>query len=369
MRCARLGASVVVVMHYLQFFKLNAEPFSQALASEYFYGSAEHSRVLDCLAYAAESRKGLALVTGPIGHGKSTLARRFLNSLPEDDYSAGMIVMVHGGVTAHWLLRHVATTLGIVNPVNEKLHLLSQIHERLLEIERLGKRAVVLVDEAQMLDSRELMEELRGLLNMESSRGKLVTLILFGLPEIVDHLALDPPLAQRVALRSNLGSLSLGEVEEYINHRMRIAGVAGKTFSMAVLREIYRWTTGVPRLINTLCDNVLLELFFRRERFPDPPLVAHVAIQLGLAGEMNQAQLVNDTITVPLPPASPPIESPGGDEEDKSATHELEEGLGFSPDEIASNVAQEVLAPFEEQEAFEMEAGEELIEIEDPKPQ
>ena len=276
-------------MHYLQFFKLNAEPFSQALASQYFYGSEQHSRVLDRLTYGVESMKGLVLVTGAIGHGKSTLARRFLSSLSEDHYSSGLVVMIHAGVTADWLLKHIATTLGVANPVNQKLHLLSQLHERLLELERLGKRAVVIIDEAQMLDSRELMEELRGLLNMESPRGKLLTLILFGLPEIVDHLDLDLPLAQRVALRCNLGPLGYTEVEEYISHRMRIAGIAGKVFSMSVLREIYRWTKGVPRVINTLCDNILLELFFRRERIPDPALVSHVAIELGLAREKQTA--------------------------------------------------------------------------------
>ena len=128
--------------------------------------------------------KGLSVLVGDIGAGKTTLARRMLDSLPEDEYEAALLVIIHSGVTANWLLRRIALQLGVENPAQEKLALLSQLYQRLLQIYESGKKAVVLIDEAQMLETRELMEEFRGLLNLEVPERKLISFVFFGLPEI-----------------------------------------------------------------------------------------------------------------------------------------------------------------------------------------
>src|SRR5512137_582240 len=137
-------------MRYLEYYELTQEPFSNAPVSRFYYNSAQHQQALTRLMYAAESMKGLALLVGRIGAGKTTLARRMLDSLPESDYEAALLVIVHSGITANWLLKRIASQLGVPSPASEKLALLSQLYHRLMQIYESGKKAVLLIDEAQM---------------------------------------------------------------------------------------------------------------------------------------------------------------------------------------------------------------------------
>ncbi|MEE8409733.1 MAG: AAA family ATPase, partial [Myxococcota bacterium] len=194
-------------MDYLDYFGLTAEPFSNAPLSRFYYASRQHTDALDRLRYAASTMKGLAILIGDIGLGKTTLARRMLESLPEEEYEAAMLVIVHAGITPNWLLKRIAIQLGVPDPADDKLTILSQLYQRLLVIYEAGKRAVVLIDEAQMLATRELMEEFRGLLNIEVPERKLISFIFFGLPELERNLRLDPPLAQRIGIRYHLQPL------------------------------------------------------------------------------------------------------------------------------------------------------------------
>ncbi len=269
-------------MEYLEYFQLTSEPFSNAPLSRFYFASRQHTEALNRLMYAASSMKGLAILIGDIGHGKTTLARRMLDALPESEYEAAMLVIVHAGITPNWLLKRIASQLGVPEPADDKLTILSQLYQRLLQIYQAGKRAVVIIDEAQMLASRELMEEFRGLLNLEVPDRKLITFVFFGLPEIVRNLQLDPPLAQRIALRYQLKPLTGDDTAAYIDHRLRIAGAKRQFFPAPVVQEIHRVTGGVPRLINTVCDNVLLEMFFAKRRLADLDLVEQVASNFGL---------------------------------------------------------------------------------------
>jgi general secretion pathway protein A len=269
-------------MDYLEYFGLSAEPFSHAPVSRYYYASRQHTEALKRLLYAVNTMKGLAVLIGDIGHGKTTLARRLLDALPESEFEAAMLVIVHAGVTANWLLKRIAAQLGVKEVADDKLAILSQLYERLVEIHRSGKRAVVLIDEAQMLATRELMEEFRGLLNLEVPGFKLISFVFFGLPDIDNNLKLDPPLAQRVALRCHLKSLTLDETTAYVQHRLRLVGAAADLFPVQALAEVHRRSHGVPRIINTLCDNIMLEMYFCRAEAATPELVAQVAHSLGL---------------------------------------------------------------------------------------
>src|SRR3954465_10161455 len=196
-------------MTYLDYFELTQEPFSNAPVSRFYYNSPQHAQALTRLMHAVSYMKGLSLLIGDIGAGKTTLARRMLDALPESEYEAALLVIIHSGVTANWLLKRIALQLGVENPAPEKLALLSQLYQRLLQIYEAGKKAVVLIDEAQMLQTRELMEEFRGLLNLEVPERKLLSFVFFGLPEIEDNLRLDPPLKQRGALRYRLEPFSV----------------------------------------------------------------------------------------------------------------------------------------------------------------
>lgn len=269
-------------MDYLEFYGLNQEPFSNAPVSRFYYDSAQHSQALVRLMYALNKMKGLAVLIGDIGAGKTTLARRLLDALDETQYEAALLVIIHRDITTDWLLHRLAVQLGVPQPSSDKLTLLSQLYHRLVEIHESGKKAVVLIDEAQMLASRELMEEFRGLLNLEVPEQKLLSFVFFGLPEIEDNLKKDPPLEQRVALKVRLDPFDRQSTDAYIRHRLRTAGADPTIMSSEAIRLVHDTAGGTPRLINTVCDNVLLEGALQRRNVLGPDLVRVVAQNLGL---------------------------------------------------------------------------------------
>jgi type II secretory pathway predicted ATPase ExeA len=137
-----------------------------------------------------------------------------------------------------------------------------------MELYERKKKAVVLVDEAQMLHTREIMEEFRGLLNLEVPERKLITFVFFALPEIEDNLKLDQPLAQRVALKYKIEPFNEESTEAYIKHRMRLAGAKEDHFSPDAIKAIHRYSRGVPRMINIMCDNALFESINHISQYP-----------------------------------------------------------------------------------------------------
>jgi general secretion pathway protein A len=282
-------------LNYLEYYELSQEPFSNAPVSRFYYSSAQHAQALMRLTHAVSGMKGLAVLVGDIGAGKTTLARRMLDSLPEDEYEAALLVIIHSGITASWLLKRIALQLGVESPADEKLALLSQLYQRLVRIYESGKKAVVLIDEAQMLASREIMEEFRGLLNLEVPERKLVSFVFFGLPDIEENLKLDPPLAQRVALKYRLEPLSSEATDAYVRHRLRLAGAPRVPFTAAAIARIHAHTRGTPRVINTLCDNALFEGFVARAREIDERFVDRVAHDLGLEAAPTPAPVARAT--------------------------------------------------------------------------
>ncbi len=270
-------------MSYLEHFGLTEEPFSNAPVSRFYFESPPHQQALVRLTHAVSRMRGLSVLVGDIGAGKTTLARRLLDALPEEEYEAALFVIIHSGVTASWLLRRIALQLGVENPAQEKLALLSQLYQRLVQIHEQGRKAVVLIDEAQMLETREVMEEFRGLLNLEVPERKLISFVFFGLPEIERNLRLDPPLAQRVAMRYRLEPLNADSSRSYVEHRLHTAGSARNPFTSAAIEVLHQVSGGSPRIINTLCDNALFEAYLAGETTVDAPRIAEIARNLALA--------------------------------------------------------------------------------------
>jgi type II secretory pathway predicted ATPase ExeA len=285
-------------MNYLDYYELAQEPFSNAPVSRFYFNSPQHAQALVRLTHVCSQMKGLAILVGDIGAGKTTLARRLLDSLPEDEYEAALLVIIHSGVTASWLLKRIALQLGVDAPSEDKLTLLGQLYQRLVRIYEQGKKAVVLIDEAQMLATREIMEEFRGLLNLEVPERKLLSLVFFGLPEIENNLSLDPPLAQRVAIKFRLAHLTPESTEAYIKHRLRLAGASRMPLTAEAVHAVHRFSSGTPRVINTLCDNALFEGYVARVPMIDESMIGRVAAELGIAGADGET------------PAPPPLRVP-----------------------------------------------------------
>jgi type II secretory pathway predicted ATPase ExeA len=240
------------------------------------------------LMHVIDSNKGLAVVIGGVGTGKTTLARRMLDYLDEEHYVASLLVMVHSGVTPEWILTRIALQLGVESPALDRMTLLRQLYDRLIEIDASGRKAVVLIDEAQMLQTRELMEEFRGLLNLELPAKKLLNILFFGLPEVEDCLRLDEPLAQRVAVKYRLHSYTHATAEAYITHRLQVAGARNTIMDSDTIPVIHNYAGGVPRLINTICDNCLFEAFLRKYDQVTTTIVESVAGDLGLSRQPSR---------------------------------------------------------------------------------
>ncbi len=270
-------------MSYLEYYQLKEQPFSIAVDNRFYYNSSQHSEALIRLRYAADTQKGLALLVGDVGTGKTTLARRLLDELDEHHFHSALLVVIHASVTAEWLVRKIAMQLGVDKPSDDKTDLLTQLYQRLVDIHDEHKKAVVLIDEAQMLGNKAVMEEIRGILNIELDGQKLLTFVLFGLSDLDDCLALDEPLKQRVAIRYQLTSFTQSTTEDYVRYRLQVAGATRELFSKDALSAIYECSGGVPRLINTICDNTLLEGFLRKKDQLGAELIREVATDLKLS--------------------------------------------------------------------------------------
>jgi general secretion pathway protein A len=270
-------------MGYTDHFNFEREPFSNAPNDKFYFDSEQHNQALLRLKYSVDTDKGLAVLVGGVGTGKTTLARRMLDNLPYEKYESSLLVMIHSAITPEWIMSRICTQLGVKNPDISPLKMLKQLYERLLEIESEGRKAVVLIDEAQMLQTRELMEEFRGLLNLEIPDKKLLNIIFFGLPELDEIMKLDAPLAQRVAFKYTLTPLSTDATLEYINYRLQVAQCLESPFLDEALALIHKYSGGVPRLINTICDNALFEAYLRHAEKVTAEIVNNVAEDLGLA--------------------------------------------------------------------------------------
>ena len=257
---------------YLDFFKLDKPPFQLAPDSSFLYMSKPHARALAYMKYTVLNRDGFAVVTGEIGSGKTIVLERLLDSL--DD--SVIVARIHQTQLSELeLLQHLATVLGVKSPQGNKVELLDKLNRYLADQGKRRRSVLLVVDESQNLGISAL-EEIRMLADGESGQAKVLSVILVGQPELADRLA-DPrleQLEQRIRLRFHLRPLAAAETGDYIRHRMEIAGWRGEDlFSEEVIEHIHRYTGGVPRLINVLCDTVLLAAFIEETRTVSTALV------------------------------------------------------------------------------------------------
>lgn len=242
---------------YSEFFGLNEKPFSITPDPRYLYMTNRHSDALAHLIYGIRESGGFIQLTGEVGTGKTTLIRSLLETMPE---SANLAVILNPNLSAIEFLAAICVELDIETPVQcTRSSLISALNRYLLKAHADGIRVVLIVDEAQTLDA-ELLEQVRLLTNLETTRQKLLQIILIGQPELRDLLARADlrQIAQRITGRFHLQPLSRAETRAYVQHRMRVAGAQHEVFTQSAVRELYKRSGGIPRLINVVADRALL---------------------------------------------------------------------------------------------------------------
>ena len=245
---------------YNRFFGFKERPFKLVPNPEFLYLSRIHEEVLAHLNYAVEYGEGFVEITGEVGTGKTTLCRMFLENLDENTEAA---YIFNPKLDVLQLLKSVNDEFGIASDTDSVKTLIDRLNAFLLEQKAQGKRVLLLIDEAQNL-SVDVLEQLRLLSNLETTTSKLLQIILVGQPELGELLESGTlrQLNQRITLSCHLVPLSAAETREYIRHRIHVASQApGLEFSAAAHRSIFKYSAGVPRLINIACDRALLTAY------------------------------------------------------------------------------------------------------------
>lgn len=250
---------------YETFFGFDRSPFENTPNTQFFYPSERHNEALAQLVYTVQMRKGFAVLTGEIGAGKTTLCRRLLRQIDDDCATA---IITNPRLTGIQLLYAIAKEFELEVEGANRLEILDRLNEFLIANLSADKNVVLIIDEAQNLPLRTL-EEVRLISNLETETSKLIQILLVGQPELrekLDHASL-VQLKQRVAMRYHLEALNKKETLQYIQHRMMTAGKHHKArLSTRGLSLIYRYSGGVPRLINLVCDRALLTAFTEDSR-------------------------------------------------------------------------------------------------------
>ena len=246
---------------YLDHFGLTELPFGITPDTSYTYATQSHQEALNTLLIALNGGEGFIKITGEVGTGKTLLCRRLLQALPENAVSA---YLPNPYLAPRTLLLALAEELGLaVSAASDDYHLLQSVNRALLAHAAAGRQVVVCIDEAQAMPL-ETLESLRLLSNLETEKRKLLQIILFGQPELDGKLA-EPAvrqLLQRIAFNYRLSGLSRQEVENYLAHRLRVAGYRGeRVFGPRAVRCLHRASRGTPRLLNILAHKSLLAVF------------------------------------------------------------------------------------------------------------
>jgi len=284
---------------YENYYGFKERPFQLSPDPRFFFASRNHQRAMSYLQYGLDQGEGFIVVTGPIGTGKTTIARNLLNNIADDSIVAAQLVTTK--LEPQELLELVVSEFKISVKDNNKAELLQAIEKFLINLHRQGKRALLIVDEAQNLPI-ETVEELRMLSNFQLDNKPLIQSFLLGQEELKDIIQAPnmEQFRQRIIASAHLQPLSSEEVKEYINHRLHQAGCNKETlFSDDAFNVIHEKTLGVPRKINIFIDRLLLFGFLEELTCINVDAINEVAqeMQVELTGSLHTSQLTSNEPT------------------------------------------------------------------------
>ncbi len=268
-------------MYNLRFYNLDAEPFQNDPDTRFYYASDAQQQARLRLMRGVQQRKALSLLIAGPGCGKTTLAHHLLENLGSKKWAVRMAVIPHAACPSGWLIRSVAKRFGVPQPADDPLAALTQLYKLLVGLAAGGAGPVLLIDEAQLLSNKDVLEDFRALLNLVHEERKLLSLVLFGLPLLDQVLRVESSLAQRIEIRAELPPMDREQSAAYVQHRITCANGAEEIFSPDAVEALYTYSNGVPRMINTLADNALFEAAVEQSQHVNRSQIIVAADQLG----------------------------------------------------------------------------------------
>jgi type II secretory pathway predicted ATPase ExeA len=279
---------------YKEHFGLKQEPFNITADPAFLYLSRSHREALAQLSYGIKARKGFVVLTGEVGTGKTTLINGLLDELDSDTRTALIFSHIANPFD---LLRYTCNEFGLRSTQHSRddfYEYLALLNDYLFESYRSGKNCALIIDESQNLSS-EVLESVRLLSNFETSKDKLLQILLVGQPELSDRLNSQElrQLKQRVTVRYQLRSLTLKECQAYISSRLQVAGGDPMLFTPKAVEIIYACSGGIPRVINVICDGALMTAYGLRKTYIDDSLIRQVAEDLQIGGTIFSGESVS----------------------------------------------------------------------------
>lgn len=296
-------------MEHLHHFHLSQDPFQNEPDLRFYVDSAYHRDAQLRMERGLRQHKGLCVLTGEGGTGKTLLARRILDSLEEEMFDANLMVMLAGAADAESVLSRFARQVGIEDPSEDRSALLAQLYEQLAIVREDGRHTVLILDDAHIL-SREAMAEVCGLLNLEYEDRRLLSLLLVGVPGLDVTLSHEASLGARVDVRVQLSPLDLANSRAYLAHRLQVVGGGPEIFGEGAIASLFKLGRGRPRLLNTLADNALFEAYLAGEKQVDAVHVERSASDLGIGADPGRTYSEIPVGRTPTHGAAAPKPSP-----------------------------------------------------------